>query len=128
MYGSDAPLVLSNVTAEILSNDPGPGIDALRKNTERSIYAACGIPPELAHGDADGTGRREAFRQLLVGTLQPWAGLIAAEAGDKLEAPVTLSLRRLRAADITGRARAYASLRKADMDADKAAEAVGLED
>ena len=126
--GSVEPLVLSGATATFLAHATGEGVNDLRSSVERSILAACGIPPELAHGDADGTGRREAFRQFYTATLQPWLGLLAAEATVKLESPVTISARRIRAADITGRARAYASLTKAGMAPEQAAEAVGLED
>lgn len=119
---------MSGASARFLAHDTGPGVATLRQQVERGLLAACGVPPELTTGDADGTGRREAFRQFLVGTLQPWARIIETEAAAKLEAPVELSLRSFRAADIAGRARSYKQLREAGVDADRAAEAVGLDD
>ena len=42
------------------------------------IYAACGINPAIFR-DADGTAGREAWRQLLFGTIAPLGGIVQAE-------------------------------------------------
>ena len=93
---------------------PGPGTGTLRESVERSILAACGTPGELASGQADGTARREAFRQFMVGTLQPLGRVLETEASAKLDGEVCIRWHRLRAADITGRARAFNSLTAKD--------------
>ncbi|MYE06625.1 MAG: phage portal protein [Chloroflexi bacterium] len=125
-YGS--PVVVSGVSVDYVTHDVDGGTGPLRETVERSILAACGIPPELAHGNADGGAAREALRRFMVLTLQPWARLIEAEGRAKLESDVRIDLRPIRAADITGRARAYGSLVNAGMDEGEAADAVGLED
>ena len=71
-------------------------------------------------------GKREALRQFLHSTLQPFGDMIADEARHKLAAPVRFGFDRLYAADIQGRARAYKSLVDGGMDASKAANSTGM--
>ena len=85
----------------------------LRRQVGADVCAAMGIPAALYVG-ADGATVREAYRQLLVSTLQPLAVLIAEELQRKLELPrIRFNFRRLAAADITARARAFGSLAQA---------------
>ena len=82
----------------------------LRRQAGADVCAALGIPAALYVG-ADGGTVREAYRQLLVSTIQPYAELIAEELERKLEIPaVRFNFRRLSAADIAARARAFGSL------------------
>ena len=94
----------------------------LRRQVGADVVSAMGIPAALYVG-ADGATVREAYRQLLVSTLQPLAVLIAEELERKLELPnVRFNFRRLAAADIAARARAFSSLAQAykvaDLDLD----------
>ena len=84
----------------------------LRRQAGADVCAALGIPAALYVG-ADGATVREAYRQLLVSTLQPLAVLIADEINRKLEVPVRFNFRRLAAADVAARARAFGSLAQA---------------
>ena len=70
---------------------------------------------------------REAYRQLLHGRIAPLGRLVEAELNAKLEYQVTLNLERSRVADVTSKARAYASLVNAGMDATEAAQISVLE-
>ena len=105
---------------------------ALRRQVGADVCAALGIPAALFVG-ADGATVREAYRQLLVSTLQPLGVLIGDELERKLELPaVRFNFRRLAAADIAARARAYGTLIQADVaaglevDRDRAALLAGL--
>jgi hypothetical protein len=81
---------------------------------DRARDAICqvfGVDPSLLSAVASGPGLREAQRHLATWTLQPIAGLIAQEVGDKLGGDVALDLiRPLGAVDHGGRARALATL------------------
>ena len=87
--------------------NPPDALPTLREQVEATILSACGIPPDLARA---GGRTRESYRQWLHGSIEPLAGLVAAELRAKLGAPVSLSFGRLEAGDITGKARAWRSL------------------
>ena len=87
--------------------NPPDALPTLRDAVEATVLAACGIPPDLAR---PGGRTRESYRQFLHASVEPLAGLVAAELRAKLGAPVALSFRRLEAGDITGKARAWRSL------------------
>ena len=103
--------------------------DSLIRQSEQAtgeIYAACGVNPAIFR-DSDGTAGREAWRQLLFGTIAPLGGIVEAELRDKLDAPeLTLSWTELRASDISGRARAFQSLVNGGMDVTQAATLSGV--
>ena len=61
-----------------------------------------GNPWALFSG-TDGGSSREAYRQLLTATLEPWAEIIKAEFREKIGYPVTFNFRKLAAADIAAR-------------------------
>ena len=102
---------------------PETAVEA-RRDVERSILAACGVPPVLANHAAPGTSMREAWRQLTVGTVEPLATLIADQLSDALGVGVTLTMPR--SADVATLARAVQSLTGAGMSVEDAREVVGL--
>ena len=97
----------------------------LRDSRGRDVCASLGIPPALYAG-GDGGSSREAYRQLLTATLEPLASIITHEFREKVGYPVTLDFKRLAAADIAARARAYGTLVASNVDPDTAAEVSGL--
>ena len=102
------------------------GSVSLRDDTSISVLSACGIPPSLAIANSDGTAQRESFRRFLHSSVVPLAKLVEQELSTKLDAPVRLSFNELFAADLSGRARAFASMVTAGMALDKAAGLAGL--
>ena len=90
------------------------------------IISALGIPAPLFRG-TDGVSAREAYRLLLVTTLQPLAQLITDELTRKLETTVKIGFRRLQAADVQSRARAFGSMIAAGVDEQTAMAVSGLE-
>ena len=99
----------------------------LRRDIGSDVCSTLGISSVLFRG-GDGGSMREAYRQLLVAGIQPLAAIIMAELSEKLERPFQASFRKLAAADIAARARAYSSLIQAQVDAALALELSGLED
>ena len=76
---------------------------------------------------AAGTSAREALRRWLHTTVGPLAVLVQSELRKALEAPdITLSFESLFASDLSGRARAFASLVKSGLTTDRAAALAGL--
>ena len=76
--------------------------------------------------DAQGTAKREAYRQFLFGTVAPLGRMVAAELTEKLNTPVMLDWDELRASDIAGRARAFGVMASNGMDLERAAGLSGL--
>ena len=99
---------------------------ALRSDVSHDVLAALGIPAPLFRG-TDGVSAREAYRLLLVSTLQPIAELISDELSRKLETTVKITFRRLQAADIQSRARAFGSMIAAGVSEETAMAVSGLE-
>ncbi len=84
----------------------------------------------LSQASADRTGggsSREAHLQLLTATLEPWAEIIKAEFREKIGYPVEFNFKRLAAADIAARARAYGTLVASGVDRGEAAAVSGLD-
>ena len=99
----------------------------VRADIEKSLLAAYGIPSSLVDPRA-AAGSREGFRQFLHGTLRPIAEIVAEELAEKLDEPdLRFHFEDLAAADITGRAKAYATLIEANMDDGEARRLAGLE-
>ena len=90
----------------------------------REIVSACGVSPTLFDPKSS-AAMREAWRQLLFGTVAPLGRIVAAELSAKLF-PLTLEWQELRASDLQGRARAVQSLTAAGVDQEKALEMAGL--
>ena len=104
---------------------PATSLEAAR-DASMGVLTALGIPPGL-WANSDGTALRESYRQLIQYTITPTLEIVAAELAAKLEIPgLRFSTRRLAAADVAGRARAYASLKGAQMDDADAREIAGL--
>ena len=87
---------------------PEPHI-ALRSEVGRDVCSALGIPAPLFNGTDDGSSR-EAYRQLLTATLEPWASITKSEFREKIGYPMEFNFKKLAAADIAARARAYGTL------------------
>ena len=83
-------------------NPPASAVET-RRDVERSILAACGVPPVLANHQAPGKSMREAWRQLTVGTVEPLAVLVADQLSEALGVKVSLTMPR--AADVATRGR-----------------------
>ncbi len=109
-----------------LGPNPPASLVSLSTLTDQAIYAACGIPASLMMADADGTSQREAWRRFLFGTVAPLGELVAEELSAKLETPVKISWDELRASDLQGRARAFASMVSAGMDKSRAETLAGF--
>lgn len=107
------------------ANPPEPVVD-LHTAATREIWSACGFPAALFSA-ADGTASREAWRQVLHGVLSPLGTLVAEEVSAKTGVTVQLTWSEIRASDITGRSRAFASLVEAGASFDSAAVVAGLE-
>ena len=106
---------------------PPDGLQQLRTDAEASMLAASGTPIELISARSDGAAVREAWRRYAHAFLTPIGGIVATELADKLERPgLALDFSGLFASDITGRARAFASMVNAGMDVTKAAGLSGL--
>lgn len=111
--------------SRIGANPPQPLVQ-LQSQTAMSVLAACGVPIELVTPQG-AAAEREAYRRFLFSTLAPLGALVAQELSAKLETVVRLDWREIMAADITGRARAYAQLKGAGMDERRARRLAGLE-
>ena len=106
--------------------DPPDSLPLLRTDSAAAILGACGCPAELVTG-ADATAARESWRRFLHGSVMPLADLLAVELRAKLAEPaLTLTFDRLMASDVQGRARAFQSMTKGGMEADRAATLAGL--
>ena len=107
--------------------DPPQAIAELRRDVERSIHAASGIPPVLANHAAPGQSLREGWRTFAALTLEPIAELVAEQLSEALGVELELDMRRARAADVATLARAAGSLvQNAGMTLADAREVVGL--
>ena len=66
---------------------PPETLRALRGDAEASTLGACGVPIELVTARSDGAAVREAWRRFAHATLTPLGEHVAAELGEKLDAP-----------------------------------------
>ena len=108
-----------------LGANPPDSLGKLRSDVKADIFGVYGIPSSI-HGT--GGSARESYRQFLSSTIQPLAKLVIEELADKLDTPtLALDFSELRAADISGRTRAYGVLINAGMPPAEAAEATGLD-
>ena len=122
--GKDAAPKDDYVTRRIGAAPPAQ-LQAFRESSERSIYAATGVP--ILTSQQDGTAQREQLRRFLHSTITPIAEVASVELRAKLNTPaLALDFSRLYAADLSGRARAYASLVAAGLPADEAKSFAGL--
>ena len=106
--------------------DPPDVLSKLRRETEESILAACGVPITVLAG-GQGTAAREAFRQFLHLTISPVALELAGQVADAFDLPdFAFNFDRLMASDLSGRARAFQSMVGGGMDLARAAAIAGL--
>ena len=112
-------------STERIGANPPQSMVMLAQHSSMEVMNACGINPALFSA-GDGTASREAYRQLLFSVLLPLGKLVSSELSLKLETDVTIEWGEIRAADITGRARAFQSMVGAGMDVSKAMGLSGL--
>ena len=99
--------------------DLNPFTDALHNR----ILAAAGIPPALVTDSSAAGGMREAYRLLVLQTLEPVARMLAPEFA---KVGVTgMSSASMMASDTAGRARSVGALVKAGVELERAMELVG---
>ena len=97
----------------------------LRDEISQSLLAAAGVPIELATS-AEGSSTREGWRRFLHGTVDPLGRVVLAEIRRKLGGSPALNFDRLMASDLSGRARAFASMVNGGMAIERAATLAGL--
>lgn len=107
--------------------NPPETVEGLRTETGRDILAACGLSSALFNQSADGTSRREAYRQALHIGIRPVVRLMTDELRRKLDAPdLSLDLTALHASDTAGRTRSFKQLVEAGVHPDDAAAQTGI--
>ena len=92
-----------------------------------AVLAACGCPPAMFEGGADGTSQREALRRWHLNVTIPLARLVEAELTVKLETPIMLKFDTY-ALDMVSRAQVVDKLVRAGVPTATALAAVGLDD
>ena len=92
---------------------PDPATVELRRDVERTVYSAAGIPAALLSTDSEPS--RESWRMFLHGTLLPIGRLLGAELRSKGLGTGQITFDSLMASDLAGRARAYKQLTEAGM-------------
>ena len=105
---------------------PGAATATLKESTERSVFAAAGVPVEIVGGGGQTTAAREAWRRFLYGTISPIGRVVGLEVAAKLGGNGVIDFRELMASDLSGRARAFGSLVTAGMSVDDARAAAGF--
>ena len=113
-------------TSKRLGPQPPEALEKIRSETFNAVLAACGTPPGLFDGKADGTNQRESFRRYLTATVLPLARALERELTDKLEVPVTLNFDGLYAHDLVGRASAFQKLIAGGVSVNEALSTSGL--
>ena len=92
-YGAGpAAAPAKDFTPERFGFDAPASATEARRDAERAILAACGVPPVLANHGAAGTSMREAWRQMQVGTVEPIAALVSDQLSEALGQRVDLRL------------------------------------
>ena len=118
---------MSDWKQQRIGPDPAQGFCDLREKAAESVLAAHGISSALLMGRSDGTLMREAWRQLLHGTLRPVARIIGDEIAAKLDTqPPEFDFVALYASDLAGRAQAFQKLVAGGVAVDAALATTGL--
>ena len=123
--GGTAGAGVARATRERLGAEPPSALVELFKLTRADIFGACGINPAL-FDVAPGVAMREAYREFLFSTVAPLGRMVAHEASEKLNTPVTLDWAELRAGDIASHARAFSSMVQGGIPVERAAALSGL--
>lgn len=107
---------------------PVPPAEAvsLREQVQGSAAALYGLDPILIDAAGDGTAKREAWRRLQVGVLEPLARIIGVEVAAKLGVEAAFDFAPLAATDLAARARAVHVLQQAGVKVDDARAIAGL--
>ena len=106
-------------------NPPSAAV-TMRADLEKSVAQSLGVPLELL-SDSAAAASREGWRRYLHAVLQPTARLIESEVAMKTGETIEISLTRLAASDIMGRARSAAALAKAGWSVEDASRIAGLD-
>ena len=105
--------------------DPPATLPELRRDAERSVLAACGVPTDVLNG-GDAAGQREGYRRFLHSTIQPVCDGVAAQVSAFFGTPIRFDLSKMFAGDLSGRARAFQSMVNGGKTVDDAARISGL--
>lgn len=105
--------------------DPPATLPELRRDAERSVLAACGVPTDVLQG-GDAAGQREGYRRFLHSTVQPVMDGVGAQVSAFFGTPIRFDRSKMFAGDLSGRARSFQSLVNGGMDITKAASLAGL--
>ena len=106
--------------------NPPETVEGLRTETGRDILSACGLSAALFNQSADGTSRREAYRQAGV-AVRAVVRLMVAELRVKLDAPnLDLDTSSMQSSDTAGRTRSYKQLVEAGVHPEDAADVTGI--
>ena len=105
--------------------DPPATLPELRRDAERSVLAACGVPTDVLQG-GDAAGQREGYRRFLHSTIQPVCDGVAAQVSAFFGTPIRFDLSKMFAGDLSGRARAFQSMVNGGKTVDEAARISGL--
>ena len=116
--GSPQGVGADYISRRIGYTPPAPLVE-LRRDVERSMLNACGIPPAL-HSDSGGTAYREALKGFRSLTIQPLANQVAAELTRKTGSEHTIEARQLGRADLAGAGRALKGLTDAGLSLEQA--------
>ena len=111
--------------ANRLGPNPPDSLRLLRRDAFEAMLAACGTPPALFLGTADGTAQREAVRRWHLNLVLPLAQMVEAELSRKLEADIQLRFDNY-PLDLQARATALAKLVETGMPRPEALSIVGL--
>ena len=114
------------VASRLGPNPPAALVQAAADGYERML-SACGCPPSLFMGNADGTAQREGLRRWHQSTVLPVAKLLTHELSARLEAPVEFVFDNY-PLDMVSRAQTVAKLVSAGVDLSTAKAAVGLDE
>ena len=99
----------------------------VQENSFMAVLAACGTPPAIFEGGADGTAQREALRRWHLNLVLPMARLLEHELTMKLETEVRLKFDAY-PLDMVSRASVVDKLVRAGVPTATALSAVGLDD
>ena len=108
-----------------LGAHPPEALVKLQDCVTKEVWAALGVSESLFM-PRDATSAREAMRSFLTTVVLPLGELVAIELSAKTGEAITMTFDRLRASDIQGRARAFASMTGGGMDVSTASRLSGF--
>ena len=105
--------------------DPPAALVAMLAEARAEVWNAVGLHTALFSA-ADSAALREAWRMALFSVLSPLGRLAASQLQEKLDTDIKIDWTDLRASDLAGRARSFASMVNAGMSIDQASAQAGL--